>query len=431
MLIITPHTLCSLCLRGIFTKLFLFKITLRSLPTMNKLKFTCVILFLYLNVAAQLPDGSWHASLKLNDTLELPFSFVTSNNTLTIQNGEEDIIVYEISFEQDSVFIQMPVFDSEFRCLFNGRSMTGNFINHARKTKNVIPFQAQRGLSFRFSDKPEKTSFDISGKYHVIFNGEDDESKDAVGVFKQDGNRLTGTFLTSTGDYRYLEGEVSGNRMWLSAFDGSHLFLFTSLIKNDSLYNGEYFSGQHWHDTWRAIKDNDAKLIADDSLTLMKPGYDKFAFTFPDEDKKLISLTDPKFLNKAVIIQIMGTWCPNCMDETKFLSSWYNNERREGIEIIALDYEKNNDFLSASNNIRRLKKQYNIKYTILFAGSADKKEAALTLPMLNRVFAFPTTIFLNREKKVVKIHTGFTGPATGEEYEKFKEKFRNALNMLE
>jgi thiol-disulfide isomerase/thioredoxin len=398
---------------------------------MKMLKYSWILIFFNLNVSAQLPDGHWHAALKLNDTLELPFLFTTTNGTLTIQNGEEDIIVNDITFDHDSVFIQMPVFDAEFRCEFNGKSMRGNFLNHARKTKNIIPFHAERGLSFRFSDKPEATTFDITGKYHVVFDGEVEESKNAVGIFTQDGNRLTGTFLTTAGDYRFLEGEVSGNRLWLSAFDGSHLFLFTALLKNDSLYNGEFFSGQHWHDTWRAKKDKEAQLTPDDSLTVMKPGYDKIYFTFPDENRKLISLSDPKFLNKAVIIQIMGSWCPNCMDETKFLSSWYNNERRENIEIIALDYERNTDVLAASNNIRRLKKQFNINYTVLFAGSADKKEAALTLPMLNRVFAFPTTIFLNREKKVVKIHTGFNGPATGEEYEKFKERFRNVLNTLE
>ena len=126
----------------------------------------------------------------------------------------------------------------------------------------------------------------------------------------------------------------------------------------------------------------------------------------------------------------MGTWCPNCMDETKFLSGWYNKNRKNNIEIIAWDYERFLDTTTVNKNIRRLKKRFDINYPVLFAGSSDKKEAALTLPMLNRVFAFPTTIFLNREKKVVKIHTGFSGPATGEEYEKFVEWFEEMTEQI-
>ena len=216
----------------------------------------------------------------------------------------------------------------------------------------------------------------------------------------------------------------------MSTFDGSHLFLFTALIKNDSLSNGEFFSGQHWHDTWKAKKDEHARLISPDSLTFLKPGFDKVSFTFPDENGKNISVSDEAFKNKSVIIQIMGSWCPNCMDETKFLSNWYNKNRKNNIEIIALDYERFSDTTIVNKNIRRLKKRFDINYHVLFAGSSDKKEAALTLPMLTRVFAFPTTIFLNKEKKVVKIHTGFSGPATGEEYEKFIAWFDSVVKKL-
>jgi thiol-disulfide isomerase/thioredoxin len=163
----------------------------------------------------------------------------------------------------------------------------------------------------------------------------------------------------------------------------------------------------------------------------MKPGYDKFEFTFPDENGKKVSLSDAKYKDKPLIIQIMGTWCPNCMDETKFLSDWYNSSKRKDIEVIALTYERFSDTAIVNNNIRRLKKNFDIKYPILFAGPSDKKEAAKTLPMLNRVFAFPTTIFLNKDKRVVKIHTGFNGPATGVEYHLFIDWFNSVTGQLQ
>ena len=394
------------------------------------ISYKFVISFLYLQVNAQLPSGSWHGGLKLNDTLELPVIFTYETNKISIINGEEKISVDEITYKADSIFFRMPIFDAEFRCRFSGESMTGFFYNHARKNKNLIPFHAEHFSSIRTTDISKIPSLNISGRYHVVFDGEDAESKDAVGLFTQNGNKLTGTFLTTTGDYRYLAGEVRGSRIWLSTFDGSHLFLFTALIKNDTLYNGEFFSGQHWHDTWTGWKDEHAKLLPADSLTFLKPGFDKMDFTFPDENGKNVSLSEDRFKNKAVIIQLMGTWCPNCMDETKFLSGWYNKNRKNNIEIIALDYERFLDTTTVNKNIRRLKKRFDINYPVLFAGSSDKKEAALTLPMLNRVFAFPTSIFLNKEKKVVKIHTGFSGPATGEEYEKFVEWFEKMTEQI-
>jgi thiol-disulfide isomerase/thioredoxin len=382
------------------------------------------------HVNAVLPEGNWHAAIKINDTLELPFTFITEKNKIIIRNGEEKIIVSEINYSGDSVFIKMPVFDAEFRCKILDNRIEGNFHNYARVKFNVLPFHAEMGLSYRFTDKPGRTSNNISGKYHVVFDGEEEDSKDAVGEFVQKGNYLTGTFLTTLGDYRYLEGEVSGNRLKLSAFDGSHLFLFTALIKNDSLVNGEFFSGMHWHDTWQAVKDENAKLIPPDSLAFLKPGYEKLAFTFPDEDGKIISLSNPQFKDKAMIIQLMGSWCPNCMDETKFLSSWYNSRKEKNIGVVALDFERILVKETVSNNIKRLITQFNIQYPVLFAGTSDKKIAAESLPMLNRIFAWPTLIFLDKDKKVIKIHSGFSGPATGKEYTKFINWFERTVEAL-
>lgn len=400
----------------------------RSPREKNTTYFLIILFFSNLNIFADIPHGEWHAGIKLNDTLELPFTFTSDSQKIIIHNGEENITVDEIKYSGDSVFIQMPVFDSEFRCRFSEKNLTGNFYNHARKSENVFEFNADRGLSYRFSDRPEAASQNISGRYHVIFDGEDEESKDAVGIFKQEGNRVTGTFLTTTGDYRYLEGELNGNRLWLSAFDGSHLFLFTALIKNDSLYSGEFFSGAHWHDTWKAVRDENFNLAPAESFTKSKE-ITKLAFSFPDENGKMISLDDKRYENKPVIIQIMGTWCPNCLDETRFLATWYK-EKNNDVEVIALDYEKIPTASTANKNIQRLKSRFDIKYPILFAGTSDKKEASKALPALNRIFAYPTTIFLDRKKNIVKIHSGFSGPATGEDFEKFKKWFYKTVDSL-
>jgi thiol-disulfide isomerase/thioredoxin len=386
----------------------------------------CFISTLSLN--AQLPIGNWHAAIGLNDSTELPFTFTSYKDSIVFHNGEEKIRTTEIKYDGDSVFIQMPVFDSEFRCKSSENNLNGLFINHARKDHNIYSFHAQFGLGYRFSDKPERTEMNVSGRYLTIFDGEDEIAKQAIGLFKQEGNHLSGTFLTVTGDYRYLEGEVSGSRMLLSAFDGSHFFLFTAMIKGDSLVNGHYYSGQTWHDTWHGVRDEKTELPDPEKFVRFADKNGEFHFSFPDENGLTVTSSDARFKDKAMIIQIMGSWCPNCMDETKFLSEW-QNKNNNSCEIVALDFEKITDTAIVKRNIIRLKKRFDIHYPVLFAGSNDKSEAARKL-RLNTVVAFPTLIFLDENKRVIMTHSGFSGPATGNEFDKFQKWFLKTTDKL-
>ncbi len=395
---------------------------------------TCLLLFISIDSVAQtsayLEKGPWRFTLHLNDTTELPFNAEVTGKTMDIINAGERIVVDEINYSGDSVFIRMPVFDSEFRGKFSGTEITGLYLNHARKNKNVIPFRADYGMGFRFIDKPQKTNVDFSGRWEVEFAGDDAETKTSVGEFKQEGNHITGTFLTLTGDYRYLQGDVTRHSFSLSCFDGSHAFLFTATLQPDGTLRGDYYSGLHWHDTWIAKRNEKIKLANPDSLTFLKKGYDHINFSFPDSDSNLVSMDDKKFKNKIIIIQIMGTWCPNCMDETAFLSPFYKTYKNKGVEVIALDFERMDEFPKAKQNLQRLKKRFDIDYSLLYAGSTDVELRMKALPMLNRILSFPTTIFIDRNKKVRRIHTGFSGPATGEHYEKWKDDFTRFVDLL-
>ena len=147
-------------------------------------------------------------------------------------------------------------------------------------------------------------------------------------------------------------------------------------------------------------------------------------------DSNLVSLSDKKFEGKVVVVQIMGTWCPNCLDETEFLAPFYKKYKSKGVEIIALDYERIPVFATARNNLRRLKERYDIQYTLLFAGTTDKEKREKTLPMLNTIVSFPTTIIIDKQGRVRNIHTGFSGPATGVYFEKWKEDFIRMIDNL-
>ncbi len=383
-----------------------------------------------------LKEGGWKGVLTLVDStgLILPFRFdVNAPNdslTITIHNAEEKIVVNEISFKKDSIIIQMPVFDSEFRCKLTGDTLfSGNWINHSRKDKNVIPFTATYGDKDVYGCPQFDKSFPFEGRWKCLFSPNEPDSSFAVGIFRQSGGTATGTFLTETGDYRYLEGCLFGKYMLLYCFDGSHAFVFHSEVMEDSMIWGEFYSGIHHHETWLAWKDEHFSLRNADSLTFMKRGFSKIDFSFPDIDNKKVNFSDEKFKNKVVILQIMGSWCPNCMDETKFLTELHNKYKLQGLEIAALAFEKAEDFNKAKSNVARLKNKFNSGYDFLVTGF-QPKDADKALPMIDHIMSFPTTIFIDKKGNVRKIHTGYSGPATGDEYTKLVNETESFVKRL-
>jgi hypothetical protein len=50
--------------------------------------------------------------------------------------------------------------------------------------------------------------------------------------------------------------------------------------------------------------------------------------------------------------------------------------------------------------------------------------------MLNQVISFPTMVIIDQQGNVVNIHTGFSGPGTGEYYDEFVTKFNKKMDAL-
>jgi len=398
-------------------------------------------LFFFTSTMAQqaLKTGNWRAELKLNDTTSLPFNFDVTYDlgvyAFVFKNGEERITATEIAIHKDSVFIKMPVFDSEFKCKLIGDSLKGVWINHARKEKNVLPFTASYGNPHRFVIK-QWTNYEpvVKGKWEVTFEPGTADAYKAIGIFEQtnvvQGSVLTGTFSTETGDYRYLEGVMANNDLFLSCFDGAHAFLFKAKLKDEQLVNGDFYSGAHGHETWIAKRNDTVNLRNPNSLTYLKPGYTKLDFSFKNLEGKEVSLSDSKYKNKVVIIQLMGTWCPNCMDETKDLATFYDKYHSKGIEIIGLAFERTDDFSKAVANVQRLKTRFGAKYDFLVTMKTGAQQASEALPMLNKVMAFPTSIYIDKKGEVRKIYTGYYGPATGKSYLEQEEETRKFVEKL-
>lgn len=382
--------------------------------------------------STELKSGLWRGIIELQGQ-QLPFNFEvikdSSGYKVNLINASEKILLDEISVAGDSIDMVLHIFDAGLRAKVSENSLEGFYYKNYDKSYK-FPFHATFGDDFTFEKVTDQSTSDFSGKYAVQFITDKKDTIVSVGIFSQKGNYAEGTFLTPMGDYRFLEGNVVNEKLYLSTFDGNHAFLFIAEKKEDGTLTGDYWSGKSAHETWTAVKNENAVMPNAESLTYLKEGFEKIDFSFPDLNKNLISPAHEKFKNKVLILQIFGTWCPNCMDETKFLAQWYKENKDRGVEILGLAYERKNDFDYASSRVRKMKEKLNVEYEFVIAGTDDKKKASETLPMLNKVIAFPTTIFIGKDGKVKHIRTGFEGPGTGIYYEQFKERFNQLVGEL-
>lgn len=374
--------------------------------------------------------GIWRAVLLL-PAGELPFTLEVKETkavpVIYIKNGDEKIEVNDITTKGDSVFIKLPVFDSEIKAKISEKLMSGEWINYSRKTNQSIPFRAEYGLNYRFQ-KESKATVQLPEKWEVHFSPATKDSSFAIGLFKQAGSGLTGTFLTTTGDYRFLEGCVDKDSLFLSCFDGAHAYLFKAKIENGSKITGKYYSGNHWEEPWEAFINDKAELPDAYSITFLKNDSTPFSFDALTTDSSKFVFPNEKFKNKVVVIQIMGSWCPNCMDETAFFSDYFTKNKQKPVSIIGLSFEKTSDFKKASSNVLKVKKRFNVEYEMVVAGNRDV--ASEKMSMLSKINGYPTTIFIDKKGEIRKIHTGFNGPATGKYYEKEKDNLNTLLVKL-
>jgi peroxiredoxin len=418
-----------------------FEMTLKKIDTVKNVKLLLFILTALVSLPgfAQAPKdinslfGNWRAVFHVKDSLDIPFIFEITgtdaqNANIYFINGAEHFYGGKLSFQGDSIFFPIDQFDNLLAFKKDGNNLSG-FLKRQDKTGTPLALTAEKGDLPRFKESLTKPEADISGAYDITFKNEKGADEKAVGLFKQNGNKLKATFLRITGDSRYLDGIVSGDSFYLSTFIGSGPGYYTGTFSKDGNLTGnilyargsQKFTGSH---------NEEAALPDSYSLTYLKNGYSSLDFTFPDIYGKPVSLKEEKYKNKVVIVTITGSWCPNCIDEAAFLAPWFKKNQKRGVEIIAIQYERKTDTAFARKVISRFKKRYGVEYDQVFAGLADKQFVAESLPALNTFLSFPTTIFIDRNGKVNKIHTGFTGPATGKYYDQFIKEFNDEVDML-
>ena len=354
-------------------------------------------------------------------------------------NGSERISIPSINVGEELSELRIDHYDSVITFKTSGvgqdKRLTGNWRKRRGKSKWVeMQFHATKSVGSKSSSSANATTDNqqsepgFSGRWAVDFA---ESSDPAVGVFEVESDGTAGgTFMTTTGDYRFLAGTVSGKTLELSCFDGAHAFLFRSTLDAADKISGEFWSSDSWHEKWTATRAADAKLpdaFAQTKVTDQKTLGD---CKFPDLSGETYSLDDPKFDAKAKLIYVFGSWCPNCHDAAVYFKELQAKYDRTQLSIIGLAFEHTGEFERDAEQVRKYLKRHQVNYPVLIAGLSDKKLASQQVPFLDKVRSYPTTIFIDGKNNMRAIHTGFTGPATGAAYDRLKSRFEETIDQI-
>ena len=401
------------------------------------------IIGLSLNSSAQkttnsFKAGNWLGVIQLDDAShasDMPFNFkhiVLGNGTSTIEitNAAEKIVVKEVIIKGDSLKMKLPIFQSEILASIKDDKLSGTYYPKGKSEGNGYNFKATYGVTDRFPGFKDKAAVNLSGHWEFTEAPGTPDAQQDLAEFFQTGDRVTGSILTTGGDYRYLDGKVSGNKFMVSTLDGAHSLLITGEVNSKGqLVNGKFVGSRKWKTDWSAVRSSTFELPKADQLVTVKDPSIKFEFAFPDMDGKIVRLSDERFKNKVVIITATGSWCPNCLDEIRYFKDIYNNEKAKGLEIITLCFETK-DYEKSKKSIIRFRDDIGAKFTFLHAGAAGSKDRSAAFPMLQGPMAFPSAVFIDRHGVIRKVHTGFSGPGTGEYFKEYASETQKFIDQL-
>ena len=388
------------------------------------------LMLMFINIkasATKISAGPWKFVLKTTHA-DVPFlvDFEYKKKKLTgiLRNGKESIPLKNITYVKNDISIPIGIYEISLELTQQDEKMlTGNLIRHNKNPIQKTPVVGHHGFKERFINKKDKPLIDLTGRWTLVMEDEKSQKTPGIGKFTQKGKDFSGSILTPTGDYRYLEGYVSGIHFEAASFDGVYNYIFKGGLR-DGVMEAALLSNYKTKITGNL----DKKAILPDPYKQTK--IKELRFIFPDLKGQSVSLNHAKFKNKPIVVQIFGSWCPNCLDEMNYLIPWYHQNSQRGVEIIALAFERSLSVEEATRQLLKVQKKMKVPYTILQVGSTVEDKPMDKIIGLTNFISFPTTIFLDKQHKIVKVHAGFAGPSTGIFFKTWQNEFNQTINQL-
>jgi thiol-disulfide isomerase/thioredoxin len=381
--------------------------------------------------SGQSVEGTWDATVTVNN-VSVPFRIEIDGTGAEVHsyffNGDDRVNPSNSgTFQNGSLVLNFDSYATKLEATLKDGTLSGTY---DRGSGSAYAFQAKR-RDPSLAATEDQHAPDISGLWEIQVKSPKGESAWHF-VVNQTGAKIDAAILRVDGDTGTLSGNFKDGRFFLSHFTGERPFYVEVTPQSDGSLQLQIAS---FHDTQTLVAlrpaDARAKNLAppDDPTehTKLKDPSQPLRFSFPDVTGHIVSNTDDRFQGKVVLVNITGSWCPNCHDEAPFLEELYRKYHGLGLEIVALDFEPAEQLKSLSR-VRAFIQRYGIEYTYLIAGEQDQLNEKI--PQAKNLNAWPTTFFVGRNGLVRSIHTGFTSQASGELDSRLKDSVRNEIGQL-
>lgn len=372
------------------------------------------------------PTGTWRAALDLAGG-ELRFGILVGGQpgrwNGQLCNGSECQAFSAVREEGDSLVFELADYGATISARVVGDSLVGSYHNVGRRGPRTIPFRASRG---HWTARPASAA--MEGSWDAWFQGAVEATPRIIRLENRRG-ALEGTIISNSGDYGHFWGTAVADSFAIAHFDGSYVYLLAGRIAGDTL-RGTFHAGLRGQTPFVAIRSTGAPHLTPPTAVVTADSLTRFSFTFPDLDGRPVSLDDPRFTGKVVLVDIFGSWCPTCHDAAPSLVQLYRDYHGRGLEVIGVAFEAIGDTAVDAPLVRRYRDKFGIPFPILMGGTSDQDAVSEALPALQGAIAFPTTIFIGKDGRVRRIHAGFYGPATGAQHAAVVREFRETVERL-
>lgn len=360
---------------------------------------------------------------KLSDSVDARFLVRFDERTFTLQNGLEPI---SMPTAGDGVY-RVPVFGGGWYLdkAAGANPTSGFWVDSLRPPKDGrgyrVDFTLEPPALYRPSDLIDSSTWDVW--FDTPFVPQSSPSAAQLDLWPTPGG-VGGTMRTPTGDYRFLSGTFRNDSLVIQTFDGAHLYRFDATKQDDQWVGGRFFSGNHYQTRWAgspSVKWPDAG----ESVTTKQVDVDSLFVRILDRDGQSSEISLRPEPGNVFVLDILGTWCPNCMDEIRLLHSIQNDQ----VQLVSIAFERDTVAASAYRRIDRYAAEMDATWPFYLGGRANKQVAADAFPFLDRVISFPTTLFIQHDG-AVHVHSGFNGPATGDSFEAEKGRFQRLSRVI-
>jgi thiol-disulfide isomerase/thioredoxin len=403
-----------------------------------KTKFLAALLFAIAPAAwaqtstTQSLTGLWDATISFGG-LDIPFRLQIAGDGSNIKgwlfNGEDRVVASGASFHDGSLVLSFDSYAAKLEAKLQDGALVGQY---GPMLKKSYPITAHRHPTAESESIIGPLPPSINGLWEVAVKSSKGEQAWRLIVQQKSALDVSAAILRVDGDTGALTGSYKDGKFVLSHFSGGRPALMILTPASDGTLAID-MTDLHGKSQLTATRPDVARAKGlppptdPDHHTTVKDAAESFRFSFPDLNGKVVSNTDARFQGKVVLVNITGSWCPNCHDEAPFLAELYRKYRSLGLEVVALSFEEG-DQLKDPARLRAFIKEYGIDYTVLLGGTPDDRDAKLTQPV--NLNSWPTTFFLGRDGRVRFVHAGFPGPASGELYLKAVKEFYAQVESL-